>query len=159
MLGRPPENPSSTRFTSAGGAGAPPPAMLDRLDVSYLEKLGDSTRSQLWVGTPTNTVTRSRSMSRNAVSASQRYIITRRMPAAKDDSITGMHPVTWKSGTARMKTGGNAGVAANDGSLLGSASGERATSTAARQPKAMSDCTMARWVDTAPLGKPVVPDV
>ena len=38
-------------------------------------------------------------------------------------------------------------------------SAARAISTAARQPKAMSDCTTARWVDTAPFGKPVVPDV
>ena len=34
-----------------------------------------------------------------------------------------------------------------------------AASTAARQPKPISAWTTARWVDTAPFGRPVVPDV
>ena len=35
----------------------------------------------------------------------------------------------------------------------------RAASMAARAQKAIRDCVTARWVETAPLGNPVVPDV
>ena len=63
-------------------------------EVSYLWKLGDSRRSQLWVGTPTNVVTRSLSMSWRAFSASERYMITSFIPLANAESITGTHPVT-----------------------------------------------------------------
>src|ERR1022692_1344014 len=109
MAGRPAENPSSTRRTRVGGAGAPPPATEANDEVSYLWKLGDSSRSQLWVGTPTKIVTRSLSMSWRAFSASQRYMITSLRPLANAESITGMQPVTWKSGMVKMRDGGYAG--------------------------------------------------
>src|SRR4051794_6673414 len=139
-----------TRFTSCGGAGAPPPPTETRLDVSVVAKLGDSSRSQLCVGTPTKFVTRSRSISSRARSGSHLRIITSFRPLAKHDIITGMQPVTWKRGTTRMNAG------APDGA---GASGRRRRSTAARHPKPRRACTTARWVETAPFGRPVVPDV
>src|SRR4051812_39668592 len=106
MPGRPRLKLESTRLTSSGGAGAPPPATLVRLEVSRLAKSGDSSRSQDIVGTPTNVVTFSRSISSRARSGFHLYIITNFVPLAKQLSMTGMHPVTWKSGTTRMKAGG-----------------------------------------------------
>ena len=50
----------------------------------------------------------------------------------------------------RMKVGCPAGSAS---------SGRRSLSSAALQPNAMRAWTTARWVDTAPFGWPVVPDV
>ena len=107
MLGRPRVNPFSTRSTSLAGAGAPPPPTLARDEVSYLWNDGLSSMSQLWVGTPTKVVTRSASMSRSAVSGSHRCIITSLNLIPKQESITGTHPVTWNSGTMRMKHGAN----------------------------------------------------
>ena len=75
---------------------------------------GDASRSQLWVGTPTKFVTRSRSMSSSARSGSHLYMITSFSPLDRHDSITGTHPVTWKSGTTRMNV---------SGSVLGAVSG------------------------------------
>src|SRR3954466_14968617 len=99
MDGPPDLKLDATRLTSSGGAGAPPPPTLTRLDVSKSAKRGDSSRSQLWVGTPTKLVTPSRSISSSARSGSQRYMITSFSPLAKHDIITGTHPVTWNSGT------------------------------------------------------------
>ena len=112
---------------------------------------GHSSRSQDWVGTPTNAVTRWRSISSRARSGSQRCIITSLKCQAKHDSITGMQPVTWKSGTMRMKHGGLPGL-----SMRGVAAHRVDGRPAA---KAMSAWLIARWVETAPLGKPVVPEV
>ena len=63
-------------------------------------------------------------MSRRAVSGSQRCIITSLNFMPKQESITGTHPVTWNSGTMRMKHGANAppvpsGVLALAGGLDG----------------------------------------
>ncbi len=55
------------------------------------------------VGTPTKVVTRSRSISSRARSGSHLYIITSFAPDAVEPSMTGMSPVTWNSGTMRMK--------------------------------------------------------
>ena len=76
-------------------------------------------------------------------------MITSFTPAANVLIITGTQPVTWNSGTTRMKHGGRS---SGDG-------GVRSRSMAPRQANPKSACTMARWVDTAPLGRPVVPDV
>ncbi len=70
-----------------------------------MEKAGLSSRSQLWVGTPTKAVTFSASMSRRAVSGSQRCIMTSFIFMPKQVSMTGTQPVTWNSGTMRMKHG------------------------------------------------------
>ena len=153
MLGRPRVKPFSTRSTSLAGAGAPPPPMLASDEVSYLENDGLSSMSQLWVGTPTNVVTRSASMRRRAVSGFHRCIITSLNFIPKQDSITGTHPVTWNSGTRRMKHGANPLLAPNRSSPL------RAVWMVVLHQNAISPLTTARWVDTAPLGNPVVPDV
>src|SRR5665213_2689806 len=108
MLGRPRVNPFSTRSTSLAGAGAPPPPTLASDDVSYLVNAGLSSMSQLCVGTPTKVVTRSDSIRRSAVSGSQRCIITSFNFMPKQESITGTQPVTWNSGTMRMKHGAKA---------------------------------------------------
>ena len=62
--------------------------------MSYLAKFGLSSMSQDWVGTPTNVVTRWRSINCKARSGSQRYIITSLSCHEKHDIITGMQPVT-----------------------------------------------------------------
>src|SRR5690606_17077549 len=70
-------------------------------------------------------------------------------PLAQQPSMTGTAPVTWNSGTMRMNTGG----------ADGAASPRRRRSTAARQLKPSRAWVTARWVDTAPFGRPVVPEV
>ena len=62
--------------------------------VSYFEKFGLSSMSQLWVGTPTKLVTLWRSMSCRARSGSHRYIMTSLKCHMKLLIITGMQPVT-----------------------------------------------------------------
>ena len=91
-------------------------------------------------------------MSSSARSGSHLRIITSFKPAAAHESITATDPVTWNSGTMRMNTGGWA-------SATLASSGCRTRATVVRQAKAMSACRMARCVDTAPFGLPVVPDV
>ena len=54
------------------------------------------------VGTPTNWVMRSRSISSRARSGFHLYIRTSLVPAATALSMTATHPVTWNSGTTRM---------------------------------------------------------
>src|ERR1019366_9968073 len=153
MLGRHRLKPFSTRVTSLAGAGAPPPPILASDEVSYFEKAGLSSRSQLWVGTPTNVVTRSDSMSLRAFSGSHRCIITSLSFMPKQESITGTHPVTWNRGTMRMKHGANAPPVPMRSSPL------RTPWTVVLHQKPISALTMARWVETAPFGNPVVPDV
>ena len=151
MLGLPALKLDATRFTSSGGAGAPPPPTLMRLDVSVSAKRGDSSRSQLCVGTPTKLVTCSRSISSRARSGSHLYIITSFRPLAKHDSITGH-----AAGHVEQRHDEDEGGLRRRGSA---SSGRRSWSSAAWQPKAMSAWITARWVDTAPFGWPVVPDV
>src|ERR671912_2043472 len=165
MEGRPRLNVFSTRATICGGIGAPPPPTAVRLDVSNSWKRGDSSMSQLWVGTPTNEVTRSRSISSSARAGSHRYMITSFTPEEKHPSITGIRPVTWNNGTTRMRTGvaaaaAAAAPAAASGDVAASTEGAwRARSMAVRQPQTLSEWTTGLWVDTAPFGRPVVPDV
>ena len=121
-------------------------------EVSYLEKAGLSSRSQLWVGTPTKAVTCSASMRRRAVSGSQRCIMTSFSFIPKHESITGTQPVTWNSGTMRMKLGDRPPPARGFFPW-------RAVWMVAPAQKAISAWVTARWVDTAPFGNPVVPDV
>ena len=102
------------------------------------------------VGTPTNCVTRSRSISSRARSGVHLYIITSLKPFVKHESMTGTSPVTWKSGSARMKL-----VSKGFGSLGGCVMAP----TSARQANARSEESTAEWAETAPFGKPVVPDV
>ena len=85
----------------------------------------------------------------SAWSTSHLYITTNFVPPMKQPSMTGTQPVTWNSGTIRMNAGG---------CVVGSP-GWRSRSTAPRQANAISACTTAPWVLTAPFGRPVVPDV
>ena len=81
-------------------------------------------------------------------------MITSLRPATKHESMTGTQPVTWNSGTMRMN---EVGCSLWDMSL---SSGSLASaSTPLRAENAMSEFTTARWVDTAPFGRPVVPEV
>src|SRR5207344_309768 len=141
---------------SAGGAGAPPPPTPRRLDVSNSPKRGELTRSQLCVGTPMKLVTRSRSINSKAFSAFQRYIITNFDLVTMQLSNTGTQPVTWNKGTIRMN---ESGPASADSAPDGEAAAVRTASTVARLPKAITDETIAPLVDTAPFGRPVVPEV
>src|SRR5690606_14565495 len=106
MLGRPREKLPSMRLTSSAGAGAPPPPTVWRLEVSYFSKSGCSSMSHDMVGTPTNWVTRSRSMSSRARPGSHLYMMTSFEPDTNEPIITGTAPVTWKSGTVRIEHGG-----------------------------------------------------
>ena len=146
----------ATRSTNAVGAGAPPPPTPRRLDVSKSPKRGELTRSQLCVGTPMKVVTRSRSISSSAFSAFQRYIITSFDLETMQLSSTGTQPVTWNSGTIRMNASGPGSGAGEPG---GNAASARTASTAARLPNAITDETIAPLVETAPFGRPVVPEV
>ena len=57
--------------------------------MSHFSKSGCSSRSQLWVGTPTKLVTRSRSISSRARPASHLCIITSFSPATSEPKKTG----------------------------------------------------------------------
>ena len=126
--------------------------MLASDEVSYLENDGLSSMSQLWVGTPTKVVTRSASIRRSAVSGSHRCIMTNFNFIPKQLSITGTHPVTWNNGTMRMKQGANPPPPSRSSPL-------RAVWIVVLHQNAISPLTTARWVETAPLGNPVVPEV
>jgi hypothetical protein len=73
-------------------------------------------------------------------------------PLTNEASITGTSPVTWKSGTHSMTHPGGPSVSIGAGP-------PRAAVTADRAANAISALSTARWVDTAPFGNPVVPDV
>ncbi len=95
------------------------------------------------VGTPTNWVMCSRSISSRARSGFHLYMSTSLVPAATAFSMTATQPVTWNSGTTRMNEVGQG---------AGSVGGNMTTLAVARQPKAMMALTTARCVETAPLG-------
>ena len=143
------------RLTSSGGIGAPPPPTDRRLDVSRVAKVSASSRSQLIVGTPTKLVTRSCSISSSARFGSHLYVMTSLAPLTNDPSITGTRPVTWNSGTHSM----NAVCGAPPSSTEAGSSGSRRLPTAARAAKASNALSTARCVETAPFGRPVVPEV
>ena len=71
--------------------------------MSRVAKSGDSSRSQDMVGTPTKVVTRSRSISSSARSGFHLYIITSLLPPSERAEHHRHQPVTWNSGTTRMK--------------------------------------------------------
>jgi len=105
------------------------------------------------VGTPPNIVIRSRSMSSRARSGSKWCIITSFPPAARLETMTEWHPVAWKSGTDRRKA-----------ACVFSPTGardvpNRVAPRVLMKKRLMRLVAMLRWVPTAPLGRPVVPDV
>ena len=90
MLGRAVRKLLSTRCTSSGGAGAPPPPTESRLEVSRRAKSGHSSRSQDCVGTPTKlrdalALDQLERPRRDPTCASSRASL----PAPKHESITG----------------------------------------------------------------------
>ena len=87
---------------------APPPPIERSDDVSVLAQSGCCSSSRDMLGTPVKTVTASRSISRSASVAFQRYIITRQPPAIVTVCSTQLQPVTWNSGTGSMATTGGA---------------------------------------------------
>ena len=106
--------------------------------------------SMLCVGTPTKAVSFSLSMSFSAASGSHLYMIASFRPATSEPSITATQPVTWNSGTARI---------APPGGASGSSGGVTRAATMPRARKPMTVLTSARCVETAPLGRPVDPEV
>ena len=74
-------------------------------DVSYLEKLGESSTCMTMAGTPPKVAMRSRSISSRARSGSKWCIMTSFPPAATLVTMTEWQPVAWKSGTESRKAG------------------------------------------------------
>ena len=122
--------------------------------MSRVAKLGASITCITMAGTPPKVTMRSRSMSSRARSGSQWCIITSLFPAAVFATKTEWHPVAWNSGTdnryapvRRCRRPGGALV------------GERSPARELRKKRLIRLVPMLRWVPTAPLGFPVVPEV
>ena len=152
--GCPTGHASRMRRTRSGGAGAPPYETPRIDDVSNFEKLGESSTCITMEGTPPNVPILSRSISSSARSGSKWCIITSLPPAATFETMTEWHPVAWKSGTERRKAG-----------CALSPTGSRAGVPNRMDPRVLMKnrliklVHMLRCVPTAPLGRPVVPDV
>ena len=106
-------------------------------------------------GTPPKVVILSRSMSSRARSGSQWCIMTSFPPAAVLLTRTEWHPVAWKSGTDKRLAFWPPGARHRPWRPV----------AAQRSPglwtknRLMRLVRMLRWVPTAPLGLPVVPEV
>ena len=105
-------------------------------------------------GTPPKMVIRSRSISSRARSGSKWCIITSLPPAAVLETSTAWQPVAWKSGTdSRL---------AFWVPLLDVGHRRRCAAwcpTVDTKNRFIRLETLLRWVPTAPLGRPVVPEV
>ena len=122
-------------------------------DVSYFEKSGESSTCMTMAGTPPNVPIFSRSISSSARSGSKWCIITSFPPAARLETMTEWHPVAWNSGTERRK-------AAWAFSPTGARPVPKRVAPRVLMKKRLIRLVhMFRWVPTAPLGRPVVPDV
>ena len=121
------------------GIAAPPDAQTCRLDVSASPASGWWSIAEYIVGTPSNTVTRSRAMISSALPGSKRGIRVSMPPARTQALSPHVCPKEWNSGSAPRTT---------------------ASSDSENRPRAIS--TLRRrlsCVSSAPLGVPVVPDV
>mmetsp|Transcript_81932 Transcript_81932/g.231948 ORF Transcript_81932/g.231948 Transcript_81932/m.231948 type:complete len:226 (+) Transcript_81932:84-761(+) len=87
---------------SLAGGAAPPPPMPCNEEVSYLLYSGCVSSSMDMVGTPTNCVTFSLSMSLSASSASHLCMSTTLRPRRSESRKMAWEPVAWKSGTGHM---------------------------------------------------------
>ena len=127
---------------------------MDRTEeVSRLANSGESITCMTMVGTPPKMVIRSRSISSRARSGSKWCIITSLPPAAVLETSTAWHPVAWKSGTdSRL---------AFWAPLLTSATAplRRSVPRVEMKNRFIRLEALLRWVPTAPLGWPVVPEV
>ena len=133
-----PNAASKPRRTSTGRA-APPDTHSRRLLTSYSPASGCASSAEYIVGTPSNTLTRSRWMISSAVPASKRAISDRHAPAAIAALSAHVCPNAWNSGSA-----------------------PRSTSSGPREKMPVIASTLRRrlaWVSSAPLGRPVVPEV
>ena len=132
------------------------------LDVSRVAKSGLFKSSRAMVGTPVNVVGRSRSMSSRATSGSQRCIRTSFPPTAVTGCRQQLQPVTWNSGTPSTEPGMASPVCLSDpagGSPAATALASALACIICQKARFKRLDTAPRWVSTAPLGCPVVPEV
>jgi hypothetical protein len=130
---------SKERMTSSGIA-EPPEAQVRRLEASMPSELGWLRMAAYIVGTPCMIVTRSFSMTSMAAAGSNRGMSARDAPATVAALRPTTSPNTWKSGRQPITT--------SSGVISWITWAER---VALRW--------MLRWVSSAPLGRPVVPEV
>ena len=120
-----------------------------------MAKSGESSTCHTMAGTPPKLVTLSRSMSSRARSGSHLCIMTSLPPAAVLATRTEWQPVAWKSGTLRRyEFCSPLLVSKGDWPSLA-----RIAPRAATKNRLIRLVQMLRWVPTAPLDRPVVPDV
>ena len=123
-------------------------------EVSYLEKLGESSTCMTMAGTPPKVPICSRSISSSARSGSKWCIITSFPPAARLETMTEWQPVAWNSGTESRKAACVFSPVGAEGRLP-----KRVAPRVLMKKRLIRLVHMLRWVPTAPLGRPVVPDV
>ena len=123
-------------------------------DVSNFEKLGESSTCMTMAGTPPNVPIFSRSISSSARSGSKWCIITSFPPAARLETMTEWQPVAWNSGTESRKAGCVLSPVCSRGELP-----KRMAPRVLMKKRLIRLVHMLRCVPTAPLGRPVVPDV
>ncbi len=108
-------------------------------------------------GTPPKVVTPSRSMSSSARLGSQRCIMTSLPPASTLLTRMEWQPVAWNRGTDSSMTLGPSAAALPAPSEDAAAACRPARM--ATKNRLMGLVQMLRWVPSAPLGRPVVPEV
>ena len=105
-------------------------------------------------GTPPKVPILSRSISSSARSGSKWCIITSFPPAARLATMTEWQPVAWNSGTESRKAGCAFSAVGSRGELP-----NRMPPRVLMKKRLIRLVAMLRCVPTAPLGRPVVPDV
>ena len=132
-------NSASTRRTSSGGTIAPPENAMRRLDRFRGARAAAASSAVSIVGTPPMTVPRYLSVSSSARPGSKRAMTTWVPSVWTSPRVISPHPATWKYGIGLTRT------------------------SPARRPMASAASrallVRPRWVSTAALGRPVVPEV
>src|SRR5262249_54440170 len=134
-----PKAASNPRSTSTGSA-APPETPTRRVETSQRGRSGQARRATYIVGTPSKTVTRPRAINSSAFSGVNRDTRVRRAPTRTAVLRPQVWPKEWNSGRPPKMT----------------SSGPTWTRSVA--VTSTLDTRLA-WVSSAPLGRPVVPDV
>src|SRR4051794_10208099 len=134
------------RRTSSGGTSVAPDEMPASDGSSRPWAAAVSSSWNTVVGTPATVVTPSRSTSSTASTGSHLYMRTTLPPAAVNGRRNDWSPPTWKNGNVSRVVGGGA-------------AGPSPAARAPRYTTFMRKAPKFRWVATAPLGRPVVPDV
>ena len=132
-------NACANPLSTSTGSAAPPETQTRSVDVSATPGPALSIATYM-VGTPSKTVTRSRSITFSAVAASKRGIRVMQAPASTAVFSPQVWPKAWNMGRQPMITS----------SGLRSSRLVAVTEALAR---------MFAWVSWAPLGVPVVPEV